>query len=530
MASSRLRDARNASTWDAMTESSGVAIRRTRDPRCATLLALALAAPLGGACVPPAARVSSVGTTAATPAAASAPPAATPSVTPAAPVLAPVRSVADETRATLDQLVTVDTSHGHESDLLGPIADRLRQAGLPVEIVESAPGRGNLVARYKGTGAKKPLLLIAHVDVVPVEGQPWTVPAFRVTEKDGFLWGRGVNDDKGMVAAVVAIALEMARTKPVLSRDVIFALTAGEETGGTAGARWLVENRKDLVSAEIALNEGGGARVSDDFARVVLVGIGVAEKTFQSYRLTVRGKGGHSSIPPTDSDPVVTLARALIKVGEHRFPAHVLPPVRETFAASAKDEAPPRAEALARVGATGQLSKADDRMLSRDRAYNAQLRTTCVTTQLEGSPQDNVLPTTVQAVVNCRILPDETREQTLETLRSAIGDPTVEIAPIADFGYGPYSPVDGVVPAAVRKVAAAMWPGVPVVSSMGAGATDSRHLRSIGVLAYGVSPVLTSRAESLAGRTAHGPDERSPAAWVPEGARFLREVTYELAR
>ena len=140
------------------------------------------------------------------------------------------------------------------------------------------------------------------------------------------------------------------------------------------------------------------------------------------------------------------------------------------------------------------------------------------------------LLTKVQAIVNCRIVPDETREQTLETLKTLMGDPLVEIAPVAEFGFGPYSPVDGVVPAAVRKVAAAMWPGVPVVSSMSTGATDSRHLRSIGVLAYGISPVLTSKRESLAGRTAHGPDERRPAVWLAEGVRFFREVTYELAR
>jgi len=489
-----------------MMESSSAWIGRSRVSRCRRAVPLALAVLLASACARPVVAVSPA-----------APQAATPP--------GPARSVEDETRAILDQLVAVDTSHGHESDLLRPIADRLRQAGLPTELVESAPGRGNLIARYKGTGAKKPLLLIAHVDVVPVEGQPWTVPQFRVTEKDGFLWGRGVNDDKGMAAAIVAIALEMARTKPALSRDVIFALTAGEETGGDAGARWLVQNRKDLVAAEIALNEGGGARVSDDFARVSLVGIGVAEKTFQSYRLIVRGKGGHSSIPPTDADPVVTLARALVKIGEHRFPGHVLPAVRETFAASAKEETPPLAEALAHVAASGKLGEEDDRVLSRDRAYNAQLRTTCVTTQLEGSPQDNVLPTKVQAIVNCRIVPDETREQTLETLKTLMGDPLVEIAPVAEFGFGPYSPVDGVVPAAVRKVAAAMWPGVPVVSSMSTGATDSRHLRSIGI-----SPVLTSKRESLAGRTAHGPDERRPAVWLAEGVRFFREVTYELAR
>ncbi len=449
------------------------------------------------------------------------PPAAQPDV---------VRSLADETRATLEQLVAVDTSHGHETDLLAPIAARLRAAGLPTELLESGPGRGNLVARYRGAGSKRPLLLIAHVDVVPVEGQPWSVPPFHVTEKDGFLWGRGVNDDKGMAATIVAIALEMARTRPSLSRDVIFALTAGEETGGDVGARWLTTHHKDLIDAEIALNEGGGARVSDDFERVQIVGIGEAEKTFQSYRLVVKGKGGHSSIPPTDADPVVTLSLALVQVGQHRFPAHALAAVRESFGESAKLEKPPLADALARVAATGQVSDEDDRILSKDRSYNAQIRTTCVTTQLQGSPQDNVLPTSVQAVVNCRIMADETREQTRDTLVRVIGDAQVQVEPIEDYGYGPYSPPDGVVPAAVRKVAAAMWPGVPVVASMSTGASDSRFLRQVGILAYGVSPSMTSRRESLAGHSAHGPDERRPARWLPDGARFLREVTYELAR
>ena len=229
-------------------------------------------------------------------------------VRPATDRVRPPLSFADETRAMLDQLVAVDTSHGHETDALRPIAERL--GALPMTLVESAPGRGNLIARYKGTGAKRPLLLIAHVDVVPVEGQPWTTPPFRVTEKDGFLWGRGVNDDKSMAAVVVAIALEMIRDRPVLSRDVIFALTAGEETGGISGTQWLATNRKELIDAEIALNEGGVERLDDDGKRVVEVGIGAAEKTFQSYRLVVRGKGGHSSIPPTDSDPVLTLSRA----------------------------------------------------------------------------------------------------------------------------------------------------------------------------------------------------------------------------
>jgi len=397
-------------------------------------------------------------------------------------------------------------------------------------LVESAPGRGNLIARYKGTGAKRPLLLIAHVDVVPVEGQPWTTPPFRVTEKDGFLWGRGVNDDKSMAAVVVAIALEMIRDRPVLSRDVIFALTAGEETGGISGTQWLATNRKDLIDAEIALNEGGVERLDDDGKHVVEVGIGAAEKTFQSYRLVVRGKGGHSSIPPTDSDPVLTLSRALVKIGEFRFPAHVILAARDELAADAKLEKPPLSETEARIAATGQVSADDERVISKDPVVNAHLRTTCVTTKLQASPQDNVLPTSAEATVNCRILPDETREQTLETLRRVVGDPLVEITPSDDLGYGPYSAVDGEIAKAIREVVGRLWPGVPVLPTMSTGATDSRHLRAIGIRSYGVGVSPTTKPEAVSGHVAHGPDERRPAKWLAEGAGYLRDLTYEIAR
>ncbi|HLK41522.1 MAG TPA: M20/M25/M40 family metallo-hydrolase [Polyangiaceae bacterium] len=452
-----------------------------------------------------------------------------PPLRPPTPAPAQALSFADETRAVLDDLVQVDTSHGRETDALRPLADKLR-GSLPLELVESSPGHGNLVARYRGNGAKKPLLLIAHVDVVPVEGQPWTVPPFRLTEKDGFLWGRGVNDDKGMAAAMVAIALELVRSRPVLSRDVIFALTSGEETGGVSGAQWLAHNRRDLIDPEIALNEGGLARLDDDGNRVIEVGIGAAEKTFQDYRLAVRGSGGHSSVPPTDADPVLTLARALVKVGEFRFPARVLPAEREELAADARVGKPPVSDAEARAAATGEVTPDDERVLSRDRMVNAHLRTTCVTTQLEGSPQDNVLPTSAQATVNCRILPDETPEQTLATLKRVVGDPAVEIAPVRDFGYGPYSALDSDVEASIRQVAAAVWPDSTVIRTMGTGATDSRHLRAIGIRAYGVSVSPTTKAEAMSGHAAHGPDERRPAKWLADGARFLMNLTYALAK
>jgi acetylornithine deacetylase/succinyl-diaminopimelate desuccinylase-like protein len=433
-------------------------------------------------------------------------------------------------RQLLGQLVAVDTSHGNETKLLEPIAALYREAGVPVQILESAPGRGNLVARLKGSGAKKPLLLLAHVDVVPVDGQPWTVPPFAVTEKDGFLYGRGVNDDKAMAAAIVALTLELAGAKAALTRDVIVALTAGEETGGSAGARWLAENHKELLDADIALNEGGGMLLTDDLAKPISANVGISEKVFQSYRLVVKGTGGHSSQPPTSGDPVVALGRALVKVGEHRFPATVLPETKAEFTAELPYAEPRYVQALRHaIASAPRLAPTDEAVLYTDRGYNAAVRTTCVTTMLAGSPQDNVLPTTAEATVNCRILPGETREQTRAALEKAIGDKSVSVTEEKEIGDSPPSPFEGEVVDAVRKVAAATFPGVLVEPGMSAGASDSRHLRGIGIRSYGVSPVVYTRAERRSGHVAHGPDERTSVKWLQPGADYLRTIVRTLA-
>jgi acetylornithine deacetylase/succinyl-diaminopimelate desuccinylase-like protein len=448
-----------------------------------------------------------------------------------APAPPPPPAVEVESRALLDAMLRVDTSHGNETALLTPIAERLRQAGVSVELVESAPGRGSLVARVRGNGSKKPLLLLAHVDVVPVEGQPWTSPPFRPIEKDGFLIARGVGDDKGMAAAATAIVLELARTKPALSRDVILALTAGEETGGDAGARFLAAQHRELIDAELVLNEGGGLQLSPDLHSLEGVLVAVGEKTFQSYRLVAKAEGGHSSAPPPpDKDPVLHLARALQAIAQHRFPARLLPEVRGTLGLQAKYEEPPLSDAMARIAKTGKLTHKDETILAADKIYNAYLRTTCVTTMLSAAPQENVLPTTAEAVINCRVLPGETPQGTQAALAKLITDPTLTLAPEKDNGFASASPSEGEVLRAVTEVAAKQFPGVPVLPSITLGATDSRHLRTLGMLAYGVSVTPTSLDESRQGHGAHGPDERRPIAFLDPGVQFLRELTLALAR
>ncbi|HEY0479236.1 MAG TPA: M20/M25/M40 family metallo-hydrolase [Kofleriaceae bacterium] len=447
-----------------------------------------------------------------------------------AAVPSPVLSFAAERRAILAELISFDTSHGHETDALRPIAKRFEDAGLHAEIFEPAPGRGTLVVRFKGSGAKRPLLLMAHVDVVPVEGQPWTVPPFRATEQGGFLYGRGVSDDKGMASAIVTIVLELARGHATLSRDVIVALTAGEESD-KIGVRWLVDHRAELIDAELALDEGGDIVAADDQSHIDAVEVSAAEKIYQSYRLVVHGPGGHSSLPPTDSDPTATLARALERVAAQRFPPRVLPPAKDQLAFRATRAQPPVRGALERIVASApKVSPGDDKIVSTDRYLNALVHTTCVTTMLQASPQANVLPTTAEAVVNCRILPDETPAQVQATLERIIADRAVTVTLEPELGGGaPLTEIDASVMDAVRK-AAARWPGAAVYPTMLVGASDSRFLRAAGIRSYGLYGSPTSFLEATAGRTAHGPDERVPTKWLDDGAQFLRDVVLNLAR
>lgn len=444
---------------------------------------------------------------------------------------APAPRLEDETLALLRALTAVDTSHGGETRALRPIAEALEAAGVPVQILESAPSRGNLVARLAGTGARRPLLLVAHVDVVPTEGQPWTVPPFAPLDKDGFVWGRGVGDDKGMAAAFTAIVLELARARTRLGRDVILALTAGEEAGGFAGVKWLVDHHRALVDAEVALDEGGALITAPDFSRVQLVSITAAEKIDQSYRIVARGAGGHAARPRPGEDPALALARALVRVGELRFPARVLPVVKDWLAVAARDERAGVREALLRAARSAPaLAPEDEAILSADATYAAFLHTTCVTTMLQAAPAENVLPTTAEATVNCRILPDETRAQTRAALVAAIADPTLTVEPLEDFGTGPVSPLDGPIVTTLRQVAAASFPGAQVVVHMQTSMTDSRYLRAAGIAAYGVTATPTSLDEVRTGHGSHGPDERRPARWLGPGARYLRDLVVALAR
>jgi acetylornithine deacetylase/succinyl-diaminopimelate desuccinylase-like protein len=432
-------------------------------------------------------------------------------------------------RAFLDELVAIDTSNppGNEDKAARVMAEHLRAAGLKPEIVPFAPGRSNLVVRLRGDGSRRPLILLAHLDVVGAANQPWTMPPFAVTEKQGWLYGRGVTDDKSWAAIAAALLIELHESRAPLKRDVILALTGDEESGG-AGVRYLLEHRPELfANAELALNEGGGV-VLDAQGKARLVNLGTAEKTFQDFDVVAHGVGGHSSVP-NDENAIYRLTHALGKIELFKFPTRLTPTLRESLRAMAATQPEPRARAMrAAADVKGEHIPADLlAVMDPFPPVRAATRTTCVATIISGGTRDNALPVEAHATVNCRMLPGDTPDAVLKTLREVVAN-EAEVRLVPDVGAGPEVPVDGPVRVAVEKAAKRVFgPNIAVAARIGLGASDSRFLRQKGILAYGVG--LLAKPEELT-RNAHGPDEGAPAASLPLGVAFLRELVRELAQ
>lgn len=429
-------------------------------------------------------------------------------------------------RAMIDELVTADTTNppGNEARAVAIGKKRLDAAGIPYVVSEFAPGRENLVARLAGDGSAKPLLLLAHIDVVGTEGQDWSTDPRKVTEVGDYLQARGVADDLGMAALEIETLVLLKQSGVKLARDVIVAWTGDEESGG-AGIRWLFDNAPEQIAAELALNEGGGIQL-DAQGRPKLVQLQTAEKQYQDFTITARGSTGHSSVPKPDN-AIYELAVGLARLGEHTFPPRLLPVTRAFFAARAGLEPPDVAAAMRSLAAAEGAPPADAlAVLDRDPSFSATVRTTCVATMISGGTRVNSLPAKATANVNCRILPGESVADVQRELQRVLNDPRLEVAPTSEFGSGEPSALTGPGPLAIRAVVEQMWPGLPIVPFMSRGATDSRFLRAKGIDAYGINPIgLTDDDESRM----HGIDERIPAASLQPGLEFLYRLVVELA-
>lgn len=410
-----------------------------------------------------------------------------------------------EARELLRQLVEVPTTDDRALTRQAAqlMADRLVSAGFPrTDVRVLGPDRkvGHLVARYPGRDrAAKPLLLMAHIDVVPAERSDWSVDPWKLLERDGWFYGRGTSDNKAGAAMLVANFMRLHREGWQPRRDVIIVLTGDEETE-QAGMPWLLAQSRDLREAALALNtDSGGVLLRN--GQPVLFAVQASEKVYTDLVLEVTDVGGHSSLARPDN-PIYTVAAALDRIAAHRFPLHVTDVARAYFARAATVESGQLAADMRAVAQPTPGAAAADR-LSKSPFYNARLRTTCVATRMNAGHADNALPQLARANINCRILPGEPIADVQATIRRLAG-PRVKVTVKTEGVTSPPSAVSPEMLARIERLVAAQWQGIPVVPVMEAGATDGMFTRRAGIPTYALSAVLSDENDVRA----HGRDER----------------------
>ena len=392
-----------------------------------------------------------------------------------------------------------------------------------MQVFSSSPHKGDLVARLRGSGAAKPMLLIAHLDVVEAKREDWAFDPFTLQETDGYFRARGTIDDKAMASIFVANLIEYVKEGFRPDRDIILALTADEELSDSAddGAHFLLDHHRDLIDAAFAINEGGGGALRD--GKPFRLSVQLAEKVYQTYVLEVTDPGGHSASGRRDN-AIYRLADALQRLGRFDFPPGLNPVSRRFFEAAAKVETPPNAAAIAALLA-GSTDAAALMPLTTRPDYNAVMRTTCVPTLLAAGHAENALPQTARATVNCRILPDQPVAEIEATLKRVIADDQVKISPKGRAVLSPPSPLDPSIMQTIETLAGEMWPGVPVIPTMSGGYTDSRWLRNAGIPAYGVSGLFTDPVHN----GVHGLNEQVEVKRLYDSKEFLYRLVKQLA-
>ncbi len=438
----------------------------------------------------------------------------------------------DLARSLFQELIAINTVNselGNNTEAARAMERRLLAAGFPREDVRvvvptDQPTKGNLVARYRGrdTG-KKPILLLAHIDVVEALRKDWSddLDPFQLTVRDGYYYGRGVTDDKDEAAIYVANLIRMKQEGFIPDRDIIVALTADEEGGPVNGVSYLIAQHRDLIDAEFALNEGGGGMEKD--GRKISNNVQLSEKKYLSFTFEATNPGGHSSLP-VRKNAIYDLAGALLAVQSYEMPVMLNEVTVAFFSATAKIVGGRMGAAMTRVIADPENKRAVS-IVSEESAYNARLRTTCVATLLEGGHAPNALPQAARATVNCRLLPDHDASDVHQRLQTLAEPYDVTVSMQGRARNSPASPLNDAIMGPIEMVTEQMWPGVPVVPVMLTGATDGYRLRLAGIPTYGVSGLFGDMDDVRA----HGRDERIKIQNFHEGQEFLYRLVKLLA-
>src|SRR5881396_464194 len=427
-------------------------------------------------------------------------------------------------RDIFEQLINIDTtgSSGSTTVAASAMAKRLSDAGFHAADVQviglEGSKNGNLVARFRGTGREKPILLLAHLDVVEAKREDWSMDPFTFVEQDGYFYGRGTQDIKDGAAILVATLLRLKQEGYRPNRDLILALTTGEEGGSDYnGVEWLLGHHRDQIDAAYVLNMDAGDPVILNGKRLMR-SVQASEKVYVTFKLEVHNPGGHSSLPTKDN-AIYRLAAALGRLSAYEFPAQLNEITRASFARWGQLQQGQLATDMAAVAGPTPDSAAIRRLSAASPLYNAQLRTTCVATELAGGHAENALPQSASATVNCRMLPGTPSEEVQRTLNKVVDDTAVVVSVVTAATPSPPSPLKPEIMDPVARVTKRLW-NIPVVPVMETGATDGLYLRNAGIPVYGVSGVFVDINDIRA----HGRDERIGVQDYYDGAEYIYQL------
>lgn len=438
-------------------------------------------------------------------------------------------ALAKEAEGWLAELIRIDTTNppGNEQAAAKYIAGILTKEGMTPELLDLAPGRSAIVARLRSAAMPDPsraLLLVAHMDVVGVDKSKWTVDPFGAFIKDGYMYGRGSIDDKGMLAANLAAFIALKRSNARVNRDVIFLATADEEQGGDASIKMLIAKYWDKFAAGFAINEGG--RVVLNKGKVQFVAVQASEKVPVNVAVIARGPSGHASVPTKDN-AVVHLASAIAKIGAYTAPVHFTAIVRRYFEQLAPLEDDELAKWIRSLDTPDRGEHAQRVVSDTNPLWNSMLRDTIAPTMLSAGVRANVIPSEARAMLNVRLLPENTINVLLAELTKLVNDPQIRFEVQGDAGLAaPPSSLESDFYATITKAASREFSGAPVLPFLSAGATDSAQLRLHNVQAYGVSPFPMTDEDS---RRMHADDERIQLASFDKGVGFLARIVSEFA-
>jgi acetylornithine deacetylase/succinyl-diaminopimelate desuccinylase-like protein len=429
-------------------------------------------------------------------------------------------------RDIFEQLIEIDTTHAKGSTPAAEaMAARLIAAGFPAEDVQvlgPRPEKGNLVARLRGKGSAKPILFLAHLDVVEARREDWSYDPFTLTEEDGFFYGRGTGDIKDEAADLITNLLRLKAEKYVPRGDIIVALTEDEEAGGDAnGAQWLLENHRDLIDAPFAINtDAAGGQIVN--GRHVRNPVQTSEKGYVTYQLVVTNPGGHSSMPRRDN-AIYTLARGLERFSQFEFPVRFTDTTQAYFTAMAQQtDGDMRRDLLAAVANPPDQEAL--KQVAGQPMYNAMMRTTCVATMVTAGHAENALPQRAQAAIQCRLLPGDEIEQVRDAIAQVLGDPQISVTVVGEPVVAPASPVPPAIMQSVKRVTDQMWRDVLVLPVMDPWSSDCVWFRRAGMPVYGVSGIFFDIDDVRS----HGKDERIMVQSFYEGVEFMYRFMKDL--